>query len=262
MSDIDRRSAARKLSPRQYAAIRLCELVALARCRSWLGVETDARNWFFVACHTLAPLKEREGGLDIEHVRDLMRACQMIADENDLDAAAVIIHKVCRFRKAHPHAHGLTAKAVGKLLELTDEERWLCAEKYGRPITTMWAIDKTPEQDKSVRDNRDRERKQRERRDKGCPTREQWLAANTLSKDKPWDLARPRMSRAKYYRLRAQGAIRVGRPARPVRQVVPPTYSERKDMSRTDLSHVAPVSLSGHDLWLMLCRRMQQEIQQ
>jgi hypothetical protein len=197
-----REHKSRNLSIRQYAAIRLCELTAIARCRALLGVQTNQTNWTFAVRHTLAPLKELEGGLDIEHIRKMDPYAMPAAGDDDIVAT---IHRVCRFRKTHPKVRGLTAKVAGRLIDLTDEERWLCAEIFGRPITTMWAIDRTPERDKFVRDNRERERKRRERKRQGRLPRQEWLAANTASRDRPW-LAMS-VSRATYYRIKAIGGL-------------------------------------------------------
>jgi hypothetical protein len=184
----------RKFGPRRRAAIRLRELIAIARCRHGLGIQIDHRNWLFVACHTLAPLREREGGLDLEHLRDFMRQCQMIADDDD---AVVTIHKVCHFRAQH--ARGLRARTAGRLLGLTEKERQYCREKLGRPITTMLAIDTTAAERKSVRDARERERKRRARAAAGMTPRAQY-EATSLSRTSPWHAFG--ISRAEWYRRR------------------------------------------------------------
>jgi hypothetical protein len=116
MHDVARRAPARKSErPRskrkpnhlQFAAIRLCELIALASCRHQLGIKINHRNFVFVACHTLAPLKEREGGLDLYHLRAFLERCAIIGNE---DEALGTIHDVCRFRARYPHARGLKGK--------------------------------------------------------------------------------------------------------------------------------------------------------
>jgi hypothetical protein len=67
------RKSKRGLTVRQEAAIRLGEIARLIRWRMKYGVEIDQNKCLFVICHTLAPLKEREGGLDFFHVNEFLR---------------------------------------------------------------------------------------------------------------------------------------------------------------------------------------------
>jgi hypothetical protein len=93
------------------------------------------------------------------------------------------------------------AQELGNKLQLTAALR----TKLG--ITTIAPCDQTPEQRaaarKERRRNSDRDRRRRKREEKGGPTRKQWLAANTVSKLKPWEMEG--VSRATYYRRRETG---------------------------------------------------------
>jgi hypothetical protein len=100
----------------------------------------------------------------------------------------------------------LSAQELGNGIELTAARR----TKLG--ITSVAPCDQTPAQRavarKAKRCECDRKRRARERQAKGGPTRAQWLAANTKSKDKPWEAKR--MSRAKYYREQARAKRETG----------------------------------------------------
>jgi hypothetical protein len=185
--DVARRAPQRKTEHRskqkpnhlQFAAIRLCELVALASCRHQLGVKVDHRNFIFVACHTLAPLKEREGGLDLYHMREFLERCAMIVDE---DQVIETMHAVDRFRARYRRARGLKPAVAGRLLALTVAERRYCHRAFRRRITTMRAIDETADR-KSVRRDQSRKRKRAARAAAGAVSRER-----SLSRTKPWML--------------------------------------------------------------------------
>jgi hypothetical protein len=121
---------------------------------------------------TLAPLKERDGGLDLYHLHNFQRCCPVSFDDDD---AVAMIHRICDYREQHPHFRNLNSKTAGKLLSVTADERWRCR------ITQMDAVDDTPEQRQSVRREIDRQRKQRERKANGATPR-----AQSLSQTKPW----------------------------------------------------------------------------
>jgi hypothetical protein len=167
----------RGLTIRQEAAIRLGEIARLHHWRTKYGVEIDQNKWLFVICHTLAPLKEREGGLDLFHVNEFLRRHRMPL--RDDDAKVKTIHNVCDYRKALPQLRNLSRTTATKMLDVTADERWR------NTIKTMDAVDETPEQRKSLRLQTDRERKERERRAKGVKTRQEY-EATSLSSTKPW----------------------------------------------------------------------------
>jgi hypothetical protein len=165
------------LSPRQHAAIRLTELIKSHRWRTRYKVEIKPDAWLFVICHALAPLKEREGGLDLLHLKEFANRHGMSFPDDD--AMVLAIHNVCDYRARHPKFRSLCAKTAGKMLEITADERWRCG------ITTMDPIDETRAERKSLQRQSDRERKQRERRAKGVVPRQEYEAAS-LSRTKPW----------------------------------------------------------------------------
>jgi len=173
---ISEKKKKRQLSERQYASIRLSELIRLSKLRHDCGTEIDADAWLFVICHTLAPLKERDGGLDLYHLRDFQRNCPLAFNADD---AATMMHKVCDYRTDHPKFHCLSPTTVGKMLDVTADERWRCR------ITTIEAVDETKEQRESLRVDNDRERKERQRRARGVVPRAEYEAAS-LSQTKPW----------------------------------------------------------------------------
>jgi hypothetical protein len=139
------------LSPRQHAAIRLNELIRSHNWRKQYNVEIKPDAWLFVICHALAPLKEREGGLDLVHVKEFAKRHGMSLPDDD--AMVLAIHNVCDYRARHPKFRGLSGKTAGKMLELTADERWRCS------ITTMQPIDETQAERKSLQRQSDRERK-------------------------------------------------------------------------------------------------------
>jgi hypothetical protein len=171
------RKPKRGLTVRQEAAIRLGEIIRLYRWRTKYGIEIDRNAWLFVICHTLAPLKEREGGLDLFHFNEFLRRHRM--PFRDDDATVKTIHNVCNYRKAHPTFRNLSRATVTKMLDVTADERWR------NRITTMDAVDETPEERKSLRLQTDRERKERERRAKKMQTRAEY-EATSLSSTQPW----------------------------------------------------------------------------
>jgi hypothetical protein len=179
----------RKLSVRQHAAMRLGEIVRLRHWRKKYRTESDLNKWLFVVCHTLAPLKERKGGLDLYHLHDFLKHCPLSFDDDD---AVKMIHKACEYRAEHPNFRNLSSETVGECLDVTSEERRGCR------ITQMAAVDETPEQRNALRREKDRQRKQHERRAKSVMPRAEY-EAESLSRSKPWKALK--MSRAKYYRL-------------------------------------------------------------
>ena len=88
----------RKLSVRQQAAILLSEIARLRFRREQHGIELNLDKWLFVVCHTLAPLKERNGGLDLCHLHDFQRHHALSFDNDD---AVAMIHKVCDYRERY-----------------------------------------------------------------------------------------------------------------------------------------------------------------
>jgi hypothetical protein len=165
------------LSPRQHAAIRLTELIRSHRWRQQYNVEIKPDAWLFVVCHALAPLKEREGGLDLFHLQEFANRHSMSLPDDD--AMVATIHEVCDYRTKHPKFRGLCAKTAGRMLDITADERWRCG------ITTMDPIDETRAERRSLQRQSDRERKERERRAKGVTPRADW-EAKSLSRTKPW----------------------------------------------------------------------------
>jgi hypothetical protein len=125
----------RKLSPRQWASIRLAELIRLQQGRKRYGIEIDQNAWLFVVCHTLAPLRERDGGLDLYHLNEFTNRHNMSLGDNA--AAVKTIHNVCDYRAAHPYFRGLSRKTAAKMLDITADERWR------HRIKTMDAVDET-----------------------------------------------------------------------------------------------------------------------
>jgi hypothetical protein len=152
----------RKLSVRQRAAILLGEIARLRLRREQYGIELNLDKWLFVVCHTLARLKERNGGLDLYHLHDFQRHCALSFDDDD---AVAMIHKVCDYRERHPHFRNLSSETVGKYLGLTAQERRECS------ITTMESIEETQaarrKRQKAEKRQRDRERKAKQRRKEG-----------------------------------------------------------------------------------------------
>ena len=71
------------LSPRQHAAIRLNELIRSYKWRRQYKVEIKPGAWLFVICHALAPLKEREGGLDLVHLKEFINRHNMALFDDD-----------------------------------------------------------------------------------------------------------------------------------------------------------------------------------
>ena len=172
----DNKKPKRRLSFRQRSALRLGEIVRLKHWREKYGIVLDLEKWLFVVCHTLAPLKERDGGLDLLHLHDFQKRHSLYFDDDD---AVEMIHKVCDYRKKHPSFRNLSPTTVGKYLDLTAEERRGCR------ITQMAAVDETPEQRDTLRREKDRQRKQRQRRAKGVTPRAIY-EANSLSRTQPW----------------------------------------------------------------------------
>jgi len=122
--------------------------------------------------------------------------------------------------QAHPRR--FSAKTFGKHIRLTTAE-WL----RHRP-TTMTPFDAKPKELERMRRDIRVERKRERRRREGAKPRAEYLAANTLSKTKPWETKG--MSRAQWYRRRKSTAVKKAT----VRQV--------RDMHLTDLTGDTPVS--------------------
>jgi len=95
-----------------------------------------------------------------------------------------------------------SARELGKRLRVTNQMRqqWR--------LWTVAPYDMTDEELAEQRRAKDRERKRRhpERQREGGATRTQWLAAHSISRDKPWLLLG--ISRASYYRKLAKDKVR------------------------------------------------------
>jgi hypothetical protein len=169
----------RTLSFRQRAAIRLCELIRLRCWRECHGTELKPDKWLFVICHTLAPLKERDGGLDLYHLHDFQERHSLSFDNDD---AVATIHRVCDYREKHPSFRNLSSETVGKYLGLTAEERRACA------ITQIESIEETRDarrkRQKAEKRQHDREYQRKKRRDAGRKPH-----AESASQTKPWIVA-------------------------------------------------------------------------
>ncbi len=85
-----------------------------------------------------------------------------------------------------------TSAALAEALRLTEGERIALGG-----VPTIGAVDVSPEQRKEIRKKRDRERKRRKRR---TNPRAAYLAANSISRDKPWE--KENISRRTWYRRR------------------------------------------------------------
>jgi hypothetical protein len=135
------------------------------------------------------------------------------------DEAMAAIHSVCCIAKWRgPAYRPMRAATVGKLLDVTAEERWAC------DIRTVRAVDETPADAEAERKERDRERKRRKRgaADKQARKRERERGrrrraakgarprAESLSRTRPWE-ARG-ISRSTWERRRR--AARTSAPAR------------------------------------------------
>jgi hypothetical protein len=97
----------------------------------------------------------------------------------------------------------LKAQDLGNQIGLTAERR----ERLH--ITGIQSCDETPTE-RAVRKKAEkrlleRQRRRHKREERDGKTRAEWLAANTASSDKPWEGLS--MGRAKYYRLKAKGAL-------------------------------------------------------
>jgi hypothetical protein len=151
----------------------------LLHWRERSGIERDQNKWLFVLCHTLAPLKDRDGGLDLYHLHAFQRRCPLPFDDDD---AVEMIHKVCNYRARHPNFRNLSSDTVGTLLDVTAKERDHCH------ITTMENIEET------AAARRKRQKAEKRQRDRDYQ-REQRMAAGrkphaeSASQTKPWIVA-------------------------------------------------------------------------
>jgi hypothetical protein len=91
-----------------------------------------------------------------------------------------------------------TSPALAEALNLTEKERIALGG-----VRTIGAVDVTPQQRAQKRKDRDRDRKRRKRRAALIQPRAEWLAANSKSREKPWEAAG--MSRRTWYRKRGTG---------------------------------------------------------
>jgi hypothetical protein len=89
------------------------------------------------------------------------------------------------------------AQALGKQLNLSESDRTRLK------IKTIGSVDVTAAQRKRLRKFKDRMRKHAQRRAAGAQTRHQWLADNSVSRDKPWDALG--ISRRTWYRRQKVG---------------------------------------------------------
>ncbi|MGH6672349.1 MAG: hypothetical protein ACRECV_10310 [Xanthobacteraceae bacterium] len=90
------------------------------------------------------------------------------------------------------------ADTLGKRLGLTEVER----SRLG--IRTIGSIDMTAAERKQARRLRQRQRDRARRRDRGAKPRADWLQANSISREKPWEALG--IKRRTWYRRRAAGA--------------------------------------------------------
>jgi hypothetical protein len=162
-----------RLTVRRESSFRLADIIRLFLWRTQHGIEIDQNAWLFVICHTLAPLMEREGGLDLFRLKEFVKRHRM--PFRDDDVMVQTIHNVCNYRAANPTFRLLSRRTATNFLDITGDERRTCR------ITTMDAVDETPEERKSLRSQIDRERKERERRAKGMKPQSQ-----SISQAKPW----------------------------------------------------------------------------
>jgi hypothetical protein len=188
MSDLKHRRAQRKRDNPNNRRIR--ELSMLARDQhpdghgDYVLSDTPAGNHLAIALIThLDRAGQRNGRWLFVFCRD--RA--PFLDPDEIDVAAL---------------RSLRAQALGIGLQLTAAIR----AKLG--ITSIAPCDQTPEQRAAARRAKRRERDRKRRQRKRKATRAEWLAANTVSKDKPWEKAG--MSRAKYYREQARAKRETG----------------------------------------------------
>jgi hypothetical protein len=98
-----------------------------------------------------------------------------------------LLEQVARFPRTW------TSAALAEALNLTEQERIALGG-----IRTIGAVDVTPEQRKQQRKQKDCARKRKARRAAGKQTRPEWLAANSKSREKPWEAEG--ISRRTYYR--------------------------------------------------------------
>lgn len=105
---------------------------------------------------------------------------------------AVLYAEVSKAADAKLH----TAAELAEIMNLTEAER----VKLG--IRTIGAVDVTPKQRKEARKAADRARKAKQRRAARKQTRDEYLAANATSREKPW-LSKG-ISRAQWYRLQRE----------------------------------------------------------
>jgi hypothetical protein len=84
---------------------------------------------------------------------------------------------ICRALRLRKH---YSAEKLGNLLNLTEEER----RKYR--LRTIRAAGMTDEKMRQRRVERQRESDEQRRRRAGMEPREQWLAARSISREKPW----------------------------------------------------------------------------
>jgi hypothetical protein len=73
-----------------------------------------------------------------------------------------------------------SAQALAIQLNLTE------AERRALKVRTIGSVDLTPEERQRQRKLHDRARKQKARRTKGAKSRDEWLAAHSKSREKPW----------------------------------------------------------------------------
>ena len=173
----------------------------MAKFRHQHGIAIEQRNWMFIACHCLAPLKSKHG-LDIEHLRKFMGWCDVGFDD---DTAVETIHRVCNYRHAHPTFRNPSSQKAGQFISLTAVERRACF------VTTMEAIDEPKAQRKrrlaQEKRERDRERQRRKRRAAGTGTLAQYLASFSASaiRARPWEAIG--VSRATWYRRKLRQGV-------------------------------------------------------
>jgi hypothetical protein len=119
------------------------------------------------------------------------------------------------------------ARELGKRLRVTDQMRqqWR--------LWTIAPYDMTDEELAEQRRAKDRERKRRsrQRQRQGKATRAQWLAAHSISRDKPW-LALGIKRRAYYKRLQKYGSAQVASAMKLKQHRTQPVHQSKRHVSR------------------------------
>ena len=226
-----------KAGKRRLASWVLADLYRLASVIRADCHELDPEAWLKVGANILssAPAGKEEltraaparWGLDHSSLLRFATRCKLDCTAEDI---ARHVNETTRWRKAEserigrPHHVPMKPDTIGALLCVTEDDRR--AAKAWR----IGTIGGSPEARIEAARVRDRQRKQRDRRQCGMMTRDEYLAN---SAGKPWEAAG--MSRAKWYRSRLESA----------------TKCRETGLSETGLSEnnkERETSLSGHNI--------------